>query len=123
MAVDEAVAENRRAHVHRDVEILPGFGCLPLLGILCQSVGMCALSCSRDDQVRAGPEWCRDILMPLVWKCYRPQLFACFTVETDDRAFRHRDDLPAAAGFDHNRGSVAWSKSLPFPLGRSRRRI
>src|SRR5215217_33533 len=102
MTVDEAVSENGRAHVHRDVGVLPGFGRLPLAGILREGVGVCALSRSRDDQVRAGPEWCRYVLMPLVRKCYRPQLFACLAVETDDRAFSHCYDLLAAAGFDHD---------------------
>src|SRR6185369_2975093 len=123
MTVDEAVAENRRAHIHRDLRVLPGFGRLPLAGILREGVGVCALAWSRNDQVRAGPEWRRYVLMPLVRKYHRPQLFTCLAVETDDRAFRHRYDLLAATGFDHDWRSIAWSKSFPFPLGCSRCRI
>src|ERR1051325_6552008 len=68
MTVDQTVAENRRAQIHGDVGILPGFSCLPLVSILRQHVSVCALSRSGDDEVRASPEWGGNVLMPLVGK-------------------------------------------------------
>src|SRR5215217_7433638 len=116
MSIDDAVAKNRRAHVHRDVGVFPNLDCLPFAARLRQRVSVSALSCSGDDEMSARPEWGCDVLMPLVRKRHRPQFFAGFGLNTDDRAFGHTHDLRAAAGLDYHRRSIAGTKPAPLPF-------
>src|SRR6185295_4914212 len=85
VTVDQPVAVNRRTHVHRDVRVLPDFARFPLAASLLQRVSVCALSCAGDDEMRAGPEWRRDVLVPFVRKRDSPQLFAGLAVDTNNR--------------------------------------
>src|SRR5829696_3311421 len=123
MTIDQSIAEHRRAHVHRDVRILPAFGCFPFTCCLLQLESMRALACARDDEMSAGPKRRRDVLVPLVGECDRPQLFSGFAVDANDGAFGHRHDLRLTAEFDHYRRSITWTKSAPFPFRRAGRWI
>src|ERR1043165_3369536 len=119
MTVDQAVAKNRRAHVHRDVGIFPDLGSLPLAGRFGQRECVSSLACAGDDELSAGPEWRGNVLMPFVRKGQGPKLFAGFSVETDNGAFRHSYDLLSAGEFDQHGRSIAWSSSAPLPFGRT----
>src|SRR6478672_9115389 len=56
MSINNSVGNNRRAHVHRNVRVLPNFRCLPLAVLFGQSESVCALPSTGDDQVSASPK-------------------------------------------------------------------
>src|SRR5262245_15771843 len=49
VAVDQSIAINRRAHVHRNIRILPDLSCFPLLRRLVQGISMRPLTRARDN--------------------------------------------------------------------------
>src|ERR1043165_2296036 len=123
MRVYNTAGNNRRAHVHRDVGVLPDFSGLPLAVLFGECESVCALPGAVSDQVSAGPERRRDVLVPLVGKRRRPQFFAALRVEADNQLLRQGNDLRLLADLDDERGRVTWSNSAPLPLRRAARGI
>ena len=72
VTIDQTVAKNRRAHVHRDVGILPGSRSPATCRRFASSAKRVFLVVCRRRQMSAGPEWRGDVLVPFVGKRHRP---------------------------------------------------
>jgi len=85
--VDQAVAVDRRTHVHRHVSIFPNFSRSPLTRRLTQRKGVRALTSPRDDKMRAGPERRDNVLVPFVRERRGPKLLTRTSIKAHDRTF------------------------------------